>query len=363
MSGPRVEIDVDKIRHNASTLVALLADRGIAVTGVTKAVLGSPQIASAFLRGGVTALGDSRLENIDSLRRAGVRMPVRLLRSPTPSQAGRVVGLADLSFVTEIDVVRALSAAAAAEGVTHGIVVMVELGDLREGVMPDDLEPFVATVLDLPNLSMEGIGTNLACRSGVAPDATNMTMLSALATSTETTFGVHLPIVSGGNSANLTWAVSSPTPGRINDLRLGEAILLGRETLHREPVADLHLDAITFVADVIESKAKPSIPWGDLAETAFGPRSDATNRGTGYQTIIAAGHQDTDPAGLQPPTGVEILGASSDHLIVDAGDRLPIGAEMRFNLNYSALLRSMTSPFVAKTFCVADGEKGSFTTG
>ncbi len=53
MTAPRLNIDLDKIYHNAHTLVELLADRGISVTGVTKAVLGSPKVADVLIRAGV----------------------------------------------------------------------------------------------------------------------------------------------------------------------------------------------------------------------------------------------------------------------------------------------------------------------
>ena len=349
MTAPRLEIDLVKLHHNARWLVELLADRGISVTGVTKATLGSPEIAAALLRAGVSALGDSRIENIEAMRLAGVSAPMTLIRSPMLSQADRVVAHADVSFNTELDVISKLSFAAQRARRTHGIVLMVELGDLREGIMPGDLENTVREALRFPNLVFKGIGTNLACRSGVSPDARNMSELSALAGSIEAAFGLTVDIVSGGNSANLNWALSGADTGRINDLRLGESILLGREPLHRQPIDGLHTDAITLVAEVIESKVKPSQPWGELAQTAFGERPCVKDRGHISQTILAIGHQDTDPCGLRPPPGIEILGASSDHLIVDSGgDGLCIGAEMMFQLNYSVLVRAMTSPFVAK---------------
>ena len=226
---------------------------------------------------------------------------------------------------------------------------MVELGDLREGIMPDDLENAVRETLRLPGILLKGIGTNLACRSGVSPDARNMAELSAIADSIEAEFGLRLEIVSGGNSANLPWAISGADTGRINDLRLGESILLGREPLHRQPIDGLHTDAITLIAEVIESKVKPSQPWGKIAQTAFGVNSPARKQGQISQTILAIGRQDTDQSGLGPPLDIEILGASSDHLIVDSGvNRLSVGDEMTFQLNYSALIRVMTSPFVAK---------------
>ena len=349
MTAPRLEIDLDKIYHNARTLVEKLTNRGISVTGVTKATLGSPQIAATLLRAGVSAIGDSRIENIKAMRRASVSASMTLIRSPMMSQADQVVEQADMSFNTELDVISELSSAARHANRTHGILLMVELGDLREGIMPDDLVDTVRETLRFPNIEFRGIGTNLACRSGVSPDARNMAVLSALAESIEATFGLTIEIVSGGNSANLNWALSGADPGRINDLRLGESILLGREPLHRQPIDGLCTDAIMLVAEVIESKVKPSQPWGEIGQTAFVENPLAKERGHVLQAVLAVGHQDTDPHGLHLPRGIEMLGASSDHLIVDSGcGDLSVGAEITFHLNYSALVRAMTSPFVAK---------------
>ena len=297
----------------------------------------------------MNGIGDSRIENIEAMRRAKVQASMTLIRSPMLSHVDQVVTHADVSLNTELEVIRALSSAAQTAGRTHGIVLMIELGDLREGIMPADIENAVRETLRCPNVVIKGIGTNLACRSGVSPDEKNMAELSALADSIDATFGPMLGIVSGGNSANLEWALSGADTGRINDLRLGESILLGRETLHRRPIDGLHTDAITLIAEVIESKTKPSQPWGEIAQTAFGTAPSATDRGHISQAILALGKQDTDPAGLHPPPGISILGASSDHLVVESGaDRLALGAEVAFQVNYSALIRAMTSPFVTK---------------
>ncbi len=349
MSAPRLEIDLVKIQHNARALVDRLAVRGIAVTGVMKAALGSPEIAHALLRGGVSGLADSRIENIEAMCHARVPASMTLLRSPMLSQVERVVAHADVSFNTELAVIAELSSAAKSARTMHGVVLMVELGDLREGILPGDLEDAVRETLRLPNITLEGIGTNLACRSGVAPGPENMAELSALADSIEATFGIELRVVSGGNSANLRWALDSASMGRINDLRLGEALLLGCEPLERQPIPGLHTDAITLCAEVIEAKLKPSLPWGEIAQSAFGEPPPVTDRGPIWQTILALGRQDVDPQGLRATPPFEVLGASSDHLVAELGSlRVPVGAEVTFQLNYSALLRAMTSPFIAK---------------
>jgi predicted amino acid racemase len=354
MFAPRLEIDLGKIQHNARALVERLAKRGISVTGVTKATIGSPEIAHAMLLAGASGLGDSRIENIEAMRGSNVSARLSLIRSPMLSQARRVVTSANVSFNTELEVIRRLSLEAGKLNRTHAVILMVELGDLREGIMPDDLMAAVSETLSFPNIVLEGLGTNLACRSGASPDDANMAELSRLATLIEATFDISIEIVSGGNSANLEWVFSSEHTGRVNNLRLGESILLGREALNRNAIDGLHTDAITLVAEVIESKVKPTQPSGQLAQTAFGTSPAPINRGTITQTILAIGIQDTDPCGLRPPEGTEILGSSSDHLVVatSAGD-VAVGDEMTFQLNYSALLRAMTSPFVTMSFVSA----------
>ncbi len=351
MSAPRLDINLDHLRHNAAALVSRLARSGISVTAVTKATLGSVPVAHAFLAGGVTALGDSRIENLEHMRGAGIDAPMVLIRSPMLSQCDRVVAHADISLNTEVDVLDRLSDAAVRAGRVHRVVLMVELGDLREGIMPADLPAIAAHASRLPALAMVGVGANQACQSGSTPDDDAMAELGALATAIEATLGVALPIVSGGNSANLHWAGTTQHVGRVNNLRLGESLLLGRDPLDRSAIVGLETDAITLVGEVIEAKTKPSQPWGQIAETAFGVAPPARDCGPAARVIVAVGRQDVDPAGLTPPAGFTILGASSDHLVLAAPGSAPVvGAEIRFGVDYSALLRAMTSPFVARRF-------------
>lgn len=358
MSAPRVEADLARLHHNAHHLVARLGGRGISVTGVTKAVLGSPEVAATMRAAGIARLGDSRIENIEGMRRAGVPGPFTLIRSPMPSQADRVVASADVSLNTEAAVVRALSAAAVHRAATHMVVLMVELGDLREGILPGDLLEVALLVESLPGVELHGLGTNLACQSGTIPSDRNMAELTDLVGTVERAVGRRLDRVSGGNSANLPWVLGDGAePGRIDDLRLGEAILLGREPVRRTPIDGLHTDAFTLVGEVIESKRKPTQPWGELGQTAFENQAPGERPGRApearpadgrLRTIVALGEQDTDPAGLLPPPGCRVLGASSDHLVLDPGPNdFPVGSEVRFQLGYGALVRAMTSPFVA----------------
>ncbi|WP_445160945.1 alanine/ornithine racemase family PLP-dependent enzyme [Mycobacterium sp. Dal123C01] len=344
----RIETDLDKVEQNTRILVDRLALAGIRVTGITKAVLGSPGCGAAMLRGGACGLGDSRVPNLARL--AGLDRSLRtLIRSPMLSHVAQVVEVADVSLNTEAVVLAALNQAASQQNRVHAVVLMVELGDLREGIALDDVPEAVRAVLGHSSLRLVGLGANLACQNGVIPDDRNMGILTALADDIEALHGISLDVVSGGNSANLSWALHTHDVGRINDLRLGEAILLGVDPLYRTPIPGLHTDAFTLTAEVIEVAMKPAQPWGDRAQAAFGEAPVRTGSRTVHQAILALGRQDVDPDGLQPPEGITILGMSSDHLVVDLGDHpVAVGDEIDFGVGYGALVRAMTSPFVTK---------------
>jgi len=349
VTAPRVDVDLDKVEQNTRVLVNRLAPRGIRITGVTKAALGSPGVGAAMLAGGAVGLGDSRVANL--VRLAGLEgSPSRtLIRSPMLSQAGSVVRHAATSLNTDRTVIDALDAAAARHRRVHGVILMVELGDLREGIAAEEVVAAAGHVLTRTSLRLTGLGANLACQNGVVPDDANMAVLSRLAEEVEQTHGVALAVVSGGNSANLDWVSGTDDLGRIDELRVGEALLLGTEPLHRTLIPGLHGDAFRLFAEVIDVRDKPAQPWGSRAQTAFGEFPVRTGTGTIRQAILALGRQDTDVETLLPPEGMAVLGMSSDHLVVDVGDHpIAVGDEIAFGLGYGALVGAMTSPFVTK---------------
>jgi len=351
MTTPRIEIDLGKISHNATKLREMYASKGIGIIGVTKVVCGDPAVADALVRTGIDTLADSRLENIKRMRQAGVQARFVLLRSPAPSQAESAVKVADISINTELSVIEALSSFAVKTGVTHKIILMVEMGDLREGLLPGVLEETAELVIGQRGIVLAGIGTNLACFGGVKPDEENLDHLSSLARNIEEKFGMKLEFVSGGNSANYDWFMSTTDVGKINNLRLGESIFLGCETLHRKQIPGLFTDALKLVAEVIESKVKPSMPYGEICQDAFGNVPVFSDRGQMRRVILGIGLQDVLVAGLTPCADIDILGASSDHILIDAKEQvLKVGDEVEFNLNYGALLSAMTSPYVAKRY-------------
>ena len=305
-----------------------------------------------MLRGGVASLGDSRLENIHRLRDAGITARCLLLRLPPLSGVEAVVASVDMSLNSELSVLQALSAAALRRSVPHEVILMVDLGDLREGIWPDDLVAFVQQAVALAGLRIVGLGANLACFSGVVPDAGNMNRLVALAEEVEQRFDLALTWISGANSSGLELIAAGAMPRRVNHARIGEAILLGRETLQRRPWPDTHQDAFVLQAEVLELKKKPSAPVGERAQDAFGGRPVFEDRGEIDRALLNVGREDIDVAGLTPlDPRVTILGASSGYLVADAtaaGGDLRVGDRLAFSLSYGALVRAMTSEYVIK---------------
>ncbi len=347
---PRIEIALSQIRDNARILSEFYEQKGISLMGVSKAVLGAPLIAEAMIQGGVKFIADSRIENIEKMKSAGIAARFVLLRTAF-SQTESVVRNVDISLNTEIETVKELSRYAKAQNKIHQIIVMAELGDLREGILPANLSQFIKKTLSFSHIEIIGIGCNLACHGGIKPDRKNMDQLSKLARVIEQEFQINLEIISGGNSANYEWYESAQEVGQINNLRLGESILLGRETVKGKAIRGLHTKAFQLIAEVIESKKKPSLPYGEICQDAFGNIPVFQDRGIHQRIIIALGRQDVLVSGLIPISDLKILGSSSDHIILDSNnDDLRVGSKVNFNLDYGGLLAAMTSPFIQKQF-------------
>lgn len=351
MAYPVLNIDLDKIEHNARTIVELCAAHGVSVSGVTKAVCGNPQVAAAMLQGGVAGLADSRPENIQRMRGAGLDVSYMLLRLPSLSRVDEVIACADVSLNAELETLQALSASALRQGRVHAVILMVDLGDLREGVWPDQAVELAKALAQLKGLRLQGIGTNLACFSGAVPTRCNMRQLSDLAAAIEEACGLSLQWVSGLNSSGLKLLAEGGLPERVNHARIGEGILLGRETTQRKAWPDTHQDAFVLQAEVVELQWKPSAFKGEHGENAFGGHPQCENHGDILHALVNIGRQDVAVDGITPLEPIKLVGASSDYLGLDVSalaGRIRLGDVFSFHINYSALLSAMTSSYVEK---------------
>ncbi len=350
----RLVIRLSAIRHNAALIAGICAERGLGLTAVTKGVLGNPFIVREIVAAGVTSLGDSRLDNIRRMRKAGIKAEYHLIRMPAPEEANEVLRLADVSYHTEIETVKVLAGAAAARGVAHRVVLMVDVGDRREGFMPEDMFGAAEEVMHLHGASLHGVGMNVGCVSGVQPTPVNMGLLAELAAGIEAKLGRRVALVSGGSSLAIPLLLGGLVPEGINHARVGAAILTGDYDTWSEPVPGARHDAFELAAPVIEVKWKPSLPAGELGRDAFGRRPVFEDRGPMLRAICALGRQDTFIEGIEPlDPGLRVVAASSDHVVLDATAADPpprVGQQVRFRLLYGALLYAMQCPLVVKVY-------------
>ncbi len=352
MKYPALLIDTRKLEHNTRVIAGLLEKQGIRLVAVAKGTCANPSVVKAMVSGGAKAICDSRIDNLRTTREWGYEGETILLRSPGPSRCEEAVLYADTSLNSEIEIVKRLGEAARKTGKAHQVVLMVELGDLREGVLVGKAPDIALEMAKVPGIELVGIGANMACYGGVIPTKDKMNTLLEVKKQIEEKLGRPLSRVSGGTSANMRLVLNEEMPAGITELRIGETILLGTEAVKRETVSGCYQDAFILQAEVIEVQAKPSKPIGEIGQDAFGNVPEFEDRGIRKRAILAVGRQDIDPSDLRPHTkGIEILGASSDHLICDvqdAEDSIYAGKILPFGISYSTLLRASTSPYVTK---------------
>lgn len=353
MDYPRIEINLSKLKHNVKTITDKCKENGIKVAGVTKVFCADKKLVKAYVDGEVSYLADSRLQNFQRLK--DFSLPKILLRLPMISEAEEVVKYTDASLNSEIETIRALSREAVKIGKKHEIILMVDLGDLREGYFyEDDLYKSAEEIKKLEGVELIGIGTNLTCYGGVIPTPENLGRLVEIKNNLEKNHDVKLKIISGGNSSSIPLLYDGTIPEGINNLRLGESLVLGRETAYGKDIEETFNDVFKLVIEAIEIKDKPSLPVGEIGKDAFGNVPVFEDKGIRKRMICAIGRQDLLPDDITPyDKEITVIGSSSDHLILDITNskiKYKVGDKLEFGLKYGGILRGMTSEYVKKVY-------------
>ena len=350
---PEMHIHVEKLSCNATYLFNICHEQGISVAAVMKLYCGDKRIAELLLSSGADFLADSRLRNLKELQ--NFECEKMLLRIPMLSEAVDVVRYADMSLNSELDTVRMLDREAGLQDKRHQIILMADLGDLREGyLVRQDFLAAVAEIIKMENVVLSGIGTNLTCYGGVIPTAEKLAELVDLSEIIRNDYGVELDIISGGASSSLPLLFNKEIPAGINNLRLGYAVAMGREGAYYKRIPGTYDDVFTLHAEIIELKEKPSVPIGEIGVNSFFEKPVFVDKGIRKRAICAIGKQDVDFDDLYPiDSGIEIIGGSSDHMLVDVSDSekpYRIGDVLSFRMDYVSALRAMTSRYVTKKY-------------
>ena len=352
---PRLVIDLNKVKNNLNKITEMVKGAGCSIMIVTKGYSGDEEVYKILENSDIDYIADSRIQNLKKYE--GTKKERVLLRLPMNSEAEEVVKYADISLNSELTTIRNLNRAAAKENKIHKILLMIDLGDLREGIFfknEDEIFSTVEEILKLKNIQLFGLGVNLTCYGAVIPQNDNLSILVDIGKKIEKKYNIKLHMISGGNSSSLHLINKKELPEGINNLRIGEAFLLGGETAYGEMLEGFYDDAFTLEAEIIELKEKQSVPIGETGVDAFGNKPVYEDRGIIKRAIIAVGRQDVDPDNLHPiDSKIDILGASSDHLILDVtkSDKdYKVGDIVNFKLSYSSLLRATTSSYVEREY-------------
>ncbi len=354
MDTPVLEVNLNKIVHNTKHVKRLCADNGIDICVVTKGFCAKLPIVEAIVSAGVNFLGDSRIQNIKEVKKKLPQVKYMLIRIPKISEAKEVIEYVDISLQSQLEVIKAYSDRAEGLGKVHDIILMIDVGDLREGVLPKDVFHTVEQILTMRGVKLAGIGTNVGCYGGVLPTVQNSELLVNIKKDIEKHFGIDLEYLSGGSTCTTKLLMEGRLPKEVNNLRIGEGVILGEDSTNGIFLPDFYSDAFILKAEVIELKEKPSVPIGEIGYDAFGCKPVFEDKGPRRRAILSVGRQDVRIEALTPVyKGAEILGGSSDHLLLDithVTEEIKVGSIMPFRCAYSAVLSLTTSPYVNKKY-------------
>jgi len=346
-------IDTGAVRHNVATFSRRLASQGMAVTGVTKSVDGEPAVGAAMLDGGAAGLADSRLPALARLAAAGLG-PRLLIRPPQRDELDETLAVADCLFLSDPQTARALSERA--DGRRVSFLLAVDMGDRREGCLPDQAAAVARELAALPGLSLTGIAVNFACLSGLQPSV-ELFRQSEAVLSEVAAYCAEEPTLSLGGTYCLPHLFQGFLPTHACVVRLGGALVYGHYTLPAvTPIPGLLRADPILAAEVIEARVKPGPPPGLIGPDAFGhaPETALPAEEARY-VLLAMGRRDAEPRSLRPLLPhTTVAGMSSDHTVLLTTAPLRSGDVVEFALDYEGLVRAVTSPFVRKLFVEGD---------
>ncbi len=349
---PRLLIDTKKYAHNIKVMKQLCDDNHVTIMAVTKVYCAEQPLVDVVNDSGVDYIADSRLINLKNM---DTSLPKVLLRIPSIHEADEVVRHASISLNSEIATITALDKAARQNKQSHDIILMIDIGDLREGIFyKENIVNAVREIQHLSHINLIGMGTNLTCYGGIIPNEKTLTKLIDIIDLIHQMLGIDFQIISGGNSSHIHLLQKHQNLPKVNNVRLGESLILGRETAYGHAIDNMHQDVVLLQVDLIEVKAKPSIPEGDIGMNAFGQTPSFQDYGLMKRGILAIGKQDVDYHELIPlDNQIRLVGSSSDHIIVDlthTDKNYEIGDVITFKLSYGSLLSLMTSKYVEKKY-------------
>lgn len=359
-------IEAGKIKSNIKQLSEYFKDKGVQWSLITKVFSGDMEflkhVLSEDVIENVYSVGDSRLTSLKNLKKVNPNMRTIYIKPPAKMYAADVVAYADVSLNSSFSTILALNEAAKNLGVVHQIIIMVELGELREGIQRSDIMSFYEQVFELSNIEVVGIGSNLGCMYGVEPNYDKLLQLVLYKELISVKFNKQLDLVSGGTSITLPLLDNKALPKEINHFRVGEAAFFGISPLNNVSFNGLYTDTFRFKANIIELEEKKLIPDGIISEANIGQTANIDledKDDTSVKAILDFGLLDVDHKNLEAlDDGLDFVGITSDMMVLDLGNNLDdkgntrykVGDKITFTANYMAVARLLNSKFIDKVF-------------
>lgn len=348
---PKIEINLNHIIENTKKVAEMCKEKNVTLAVVTKVFADYKPIVEALVENGVKCICESRIQNLKSYQ--SLKVEKWLIREPALCEIAEVVAYSDLSLNSEKITIQALNEEAKKQNKIHNIVLMYELGDLREGADKEELRELIKESVTLSHIKVKGIGVNLSCYGAIMPSNENMQELKELVEEMEKEFNITFDIISGGNSTSYEMIKQGKIPKIINHFRMGEAVLLGNIPCIEKPISELHQDNFILSTQIVEVKEKPSVPRGICGEVdSFGKAPKFEDKGIRKRALVNIGKQDISLNSIKPlDTNITVLGGSSDYAILDVTDsnqNYQVGDIVKFELNYSGVLGAMSSKYVEK---------------
>ncbi|NHE55457.1 alanine racemase [Cyclobacterium plantarum] len=345
----------DKLRENFEFLKKEFDDNDVSWGVVSKILCGNRKYIKELIDMGADEIHDSRISNLAKVKEINPSVQTVYIKPPSKRNISDMVRYADVSLNSELNTIRWISEEAVKQDKKHKIIIMVETGDLREGVMGDHLIDFYAKVFDLPNLEVIGLGTNLNCLNGVMPSADKLIQLSLYKQIIELKFNKKIPWVSAGTSVTIPLMLHQQLPKGVNHFRVGETLYFGADLFEEKTIEGMNPNVFELFTEIIEMQEKPLLPTGSLATNPQGEVAEIDESLYGkssFRAILDLGLLDVDPKYLIAGDGdFEILGASSDMLIINLGENpknYKVGDLIKFHLKYMGALAILNSSYIEK---------------
>lgn len=359
-------IHTPEIVENIKKISNFLAKHNVKWSLITKVFSGDKEFLTRILTpevvAGLHSVGDSRLTSLRNIKEVNSDLRTIYIKPPASVYADEVVKYADVSLNSSLETIKLLNEAAKKQKKTHQVIIMIELGELREGILRENIVDFYQQIFNLPNIEVIGLGSNLGCMYGVEPTFDKLIQLSLYKQLLESKFNTKIPLASGGSSITLPLVDTDRIPADINHFRIGEAAFFGTSPLDNEQFMDLSTDTFDLRSWLIEMEEKPIVPDGTISEANIGHTSEL-EMGDPDKTVCKGifdfGMLDVDAHDVVPKDkNINFVGTTSDMTVyefanLDSSKNNPkytVGNSFIFKPNYMAVARLLNSKFIDKKF-------------